>query len=238
MTAKRKKTYTKRAPTTVASSTPARAVQTRSFSSQGLENFRSRLPNFIIGVVAVFAFVSLVIMAVQKTPSKALSKQSFFSFFSNQKKADQTMNAKKADDQMAGSTYVVKEGDYLWNIAEQAYGSGFNAYDIARANNLLEPYVVVPGQRLMLPKVKPQDPTVGEVPTQLEPTITKAVTTAKTYVIKDGDYLAQIAQEVYGQSDLWPSIYEANKAQIADPNYVEVGQKLIIPPNPPQLPAK
>ncbi|KKQ31922.1 MAG: hypothetical protein US48_C0042G0001, partial [Candidatus Levybacteria bacterium GW2011_GWA2_37_36] len=33
-------------------------------------------------------------------------------------------------------TYVVAEGDDLWNIAEKFYGSGFNAYDISIANKI------------------------------------------------------------------------------------------------------
>ena len=42
----------------------------------------------------------------------------------------------KAIIQKPLKTYVIAEGDDLWNIAEKFYGSGFNAYDISVANKI------------------------------------------------------------------------------------------------------
>jgi nucleoid-associated protein YgaU len=51
----------------------------------------------------------------------------------------------------------------------------------------------------------------------------------KTYTVQAGDTLGKIAQELYGDGSRWTEIYEANKDKIADPNVIEVGQKLQIP---------
>ena len=52
---------------------------------------------------------------------------------------------------------------------------------------------------------------------------------ARTYTVQSGDTLGKIAQELYKDSSRWNEIYEANKDQIADPNVIEAGQKLVIP---------
>lgn len=232
MAPKRKKTYAKR-PIVQQKAAPAPAAIRA--SNNGIQNWQSRLPNFIIGVIAVFALVSLIMLAMQKTPAADVSKKGLFSFFTRSatKPAD-TMQKEDADN--TSGSYTVKEGDFLWSIAEEAYGSGYNAYDIAQANNLEAPYVIEPGQKLTLPKVKPMDPTIGDVPSQVEPTMTKApetmTTTPKTYTTKDGDFLAQIAQTVYGDDSLWPLIYEANREQIPYPDFITVGETLTIPAKP------
>jgi nucleoid-associated protein YgaU len=53
---------------------------------------------------------------------------------------------------------------------------------------------------------------------------------ARTYVVQPGDTLSRIAQYVYGNGDLWPTIYNANKDKIADPHWIYPNQQLVIPP--------
>jgi nucleoid-associated protein YgaU len=57
----------------------------------------------------------------------------------------------------------------------------------------------------------------------------KAEKPKRTYVVQAGDTLGKIAVQFYEDGARWTEIYEANKAQIADPNVIEVGQKLVIP---------
>ncbi|MGD9029449.1 MAG: LysM peptidoglycan-binding domain-containing protein [Anaerolineae bacterium] len=52
---------------------------------------------------------------------------------------------------------------------------------------------------------------------------------ARTYVVKSGDTLSKIAEELLGDADRWPEILAANKDKIADPNKIKPGQKLKIP---------
>jgi nucleoid-associated protein YgaU len=57
----------------------------------------------------------------------------------------------------------------------------------------------------------------------------RAKAKARTYTVQAGDTLGKIAQKFYEDGDRWTEIYEANKAQIADPNVIEVGLELVIP---------
>ncbi len=52
-------------------------------------------------------------------------------------------------------TYVVKSGDTLWDIAQRFYGNPNKYRLIAAANNLTNPHVITPGQKLAIPGVEP-----------------------------------------------------------------------------------
>lgn len=49
------------------------------------------------------------------------------------------------------------------------------------------------------------------------------------YVVKEGDSLSSIAAAEYGDSNLWPRIFEANRDQIGNPNLIFSGQRLRLP---------
>jgi len=53
------------------------------------------------------------------------------------------------------------------------------------------------------------------------------------YVVKEGDFLAKLAEypDVYGRGNyaMWPKIYHANRDQIKEPTLIHPGQKLRIP---------
>lgn len=49
------------------------------------------------------------------------------------------------------------------------------------------------------------------------------------YEVQPGDSLSKIAQELLGDGNRWPEIFEANKGLIKDPNLIYPGQKLTIP---------
>lgn len=51
----------------------------------------------------------------------------------------------------------------------------------------------------------------------------------RTYVVKSGDSLSKIAQELLGDASRWPEIYAANRDKIEDPNLIYPGQELRIP---------
>jgi LysM repeat protein len=52
---------------------------------------------------------------------------------------------------------------------------------------------------------------------------------AQEYTIQSGDTLARIAQKYYGDVLKWTRIFEANKQTLKTPNFIFVGQKIIIP---------
>ncbi len=49
------------------------------------------------------------------------------------------------------------------------------------------------------------------------------------HVVKKGETLSKIAEEVYGDPALYTKIFEANKDVIKNPNLIEIGWKLRIP---------
>jgi len=120
--------------------------------------------------------------------------------------------------------YEIKEGDYLWKIAEEHYGSGFNAYDIARANKIIDPNNLIEGQKLILPDVSPKTPTKGETSS-----ISTSQVTYKenTYTVQPGDFLWLIAVKVYGDGYAADRIINANN--IPNINILEPGMVLKIP---------
>lgn len=48
--------------------------------------------------------------------------------------------------------YIVKPGDSLWQIAQDKLGKGWKWWRIAEANDLKDPYIIYPGQKLKMPK--------------------------------------------------------------------------------------
>ena len=51
----------------------------------------------------------------------------------------------------------------------------------------------------------------------------------RVHAVRKGETLQQIALEYYGSRSKWRRIFQANRAQIADPNKIYIGMKLNIP---------
>ena len=49
------------------------------------------------------------------------------------------------------------------------------------------------------------------------------------YVVKSGDTLSKLSERFYNSVSKWEKIYEANRDTLKNPNYIFIGQKLIIP---------
>jgi len=49
------------------------------------------------------------------------------------------------------------------------------------------------------------------------------------YIVKGGDTLSRLSERFYNSGDKWERIYEANRETVKNPNYIYIGQKLIIP---------
>src|SRR5579859_2041362 len=130
------------------------------------------------------------------------------------------------EDHMAqpipGSNYTVQPGDTLSSIAQQAYGDGNLWQKIYDANKQVigvDPNDIQPGQVIFIPVLTPA-PTPGS-----------------HYTVQPGDSLFSIAQRAYGDGNLWQKIYDANKQVIGvDPNDIQPGEVLYIPPVAPPPP--
>jgi nucleoid-associated protein YgaU len=53
---------------------------------------------------------------------------------------------------------------------------------------------------------------------------------ANSYTVKSGDTLSEIAKREYGDAGQWRRIFEANRDQIDNPDLIQPGQELKMPP--------
>lgn len=61
------------------------------------------------------------------------------------------------------------------------------------------------------------------------PAAPAAAPAAKTYTVKSGDTLSQIAKDHLGSAGAYMKIFEANKDQLTDPDKIKPGQVLRLP---------
>lgn len=52
---------------------------------------------------------------------------------------------------------------------------------------------------------------------------------ARTYTVRPGDSLSKIARDQLGDASRWPSIFEANRDKISNPDLIHPGQVLTLP---------
>ena len=52
----------------------------------------------------------------------------------------------------------------------------------------------------------------------------------QSYTVQKGDTLSHIAKQFYGKAGKWNAIFEANRDQLDDPDRIQPGQVLRIPP--------
>lgn len=102
--------------------------------------------------------------------------------------------------------YIVNAGDNLSSIATQFDVSW---QEIAAANNIAAPFTIYRGQRLVIPGVTPTPAPTAEV---------------TRHVVQVGETMSAIAVR-YGVTV--QAILQANN--LTDPNYLRVGQELVIP---------
>ena len=78
-------------------------------------------------------------------------------------------------------------------------------------------------------------PVAKQIPASSEKAMATPVTgkaaksTAQEYTVKSGDTLSKLAERFYNSMSKWEKIYEANKDTLKNPNYIYIGQKLMIP---------
>jgi murein DD-endopeptidase MepM/ murein hydrolase activator NlpD len=125
--------------------------------------------------------------------------------------------AAAAPPPQAGDVYVVRAGDTLSSIAARF---GLELSDIAAANNLSNTNLIFVGQRLVLPSSQPPAP-----PTATSPSGSPA---SMVYVVQASDTLFSIATR-FGVK--MADIVLVNNIQ--DANYIDVGQRLLIPTSVP-----
>ena len=117
-------------------------------------------------------------------------------------------------------TVEVAKGDSLWSLAELHLGSGERWRQIADLNR---GRVMPDGQRF-----RPADPLQPGWTLRV-PAVTRPPDRPHS-VPSNRDTLWALSQKAYGDGEDWPRIFEANHAQIDDPDLIHPGQKLSVPP--------
>ena len=77
--------------------------------------------------------------------------------------------------------------------------------------------------------VAKQIPSSAEKPAATPVTAKTTRPAAQEYTVKAGDTLTKLAERFYNSMSKWEKIYEANKDSLKNPNYIYIGQKLMIP---------
>lgn len=114
-------------------------------------------------------------------------------------------------------TYVVRPGDTLAGIAHR---HGVSLHELIFVNNIVNPDLIFVGQTLILPGCGPA-PIVPPGPEPIGPVYPGG---GQTYTVRPGDTLSQIARW-YGVS----VDYLCQLNGLSNPNFIYVGQVLIIP---------
>ncbi len=114
--------------------------------------------------------------------------------------------------EIKGTVATEAEKNEIWNAIKTipTWQNDINA-DI-RVTGPSQPAAAAP------PAAKPAPPPVAAAPA-----------TAKTYTVKAGDTLSQIAKEHLGSAGAYMKIFEANKDQLSDPDKIKPGQVLRLP---------
>lgn len=125
--------------------------------------------------------------------------------------------------------HKVAVNEDLWKISERYYKTGYNWTDIANANNLSDPNVLLVDSELIIPAVEPKVLAVSDTIIKNEiatPTSPKAIT-GDSYTVTPGDNLWEIAIRAYGDGYKWVEIANANS--LANPDLIHAGNVLTIP---------
>ena len=56
-----------------------------------------------------------------------------------------------------------------------------------------------------------------------------ATSGGRTHTVAKGDTLYKLARQYYNDQAKWKDIFEANRAEMGNPNQIRVGQRLVIP---------
>lgn len=136
----------------------------------------------------------------------------------------------QSDEVSLPATHKVAQGEDLWKISELYYKTGYNWVDIAQANNLTNPDLLLADTELTIPKVEPK---VLAAATQAQTILNETKSpetgaiTSESYTVAQGDNLWKIAVRAYGDGYKWVDIAKANN--LGNPDLIYTGNDLKIP---------
>ena len=135
----------------------------------------------------------------------------------------ESLSGEITENPEAGGTYVVQEGETLWDIAETAYGSGYDWRQIAEANDISLGGSISKGQVILIPVetvivVEEPDLPEGEVIDELAEKIEESpefiaevnsVTNQVTITTTGEGTIAEVISETEGEAEIEQISYES-----------------------------
>jgi len=119
--------------------------------------------------------------------------------------------------------YVVVRGDYLSKIAKKVYGDMNKWRNLAAVNtHIRNPNLIFPGETLKIPVDNSISLEFASMYLKLSPGKRMMI----SEIVKPGDSLSKIAKRVFGSYKKWHDIWYQVKAEVPNPNVLEVGQTL------------
>ncbi len=123
-----------------------------------------------------------------------------------------TQNSFYCDTQVLDCDSLIEYVNSLNGVIGQEYAAPQGRIEIVGTAPVAEPE----------PEVTPAEPVVEPAP------VPEELPSSNVYTVVSGDNLWKIAKSQLGDGKLWTGIYEDNKAEIANPNIIYVGQELVV----------
>ena len=158
----------------------------------------------IITVIVIAVIIVVAFFTFGNQDSGEVSEEAAEQTQEEISEEDKAKKEEEAEKNKFPKVYTVKKGDHLWNISTRFYNDGFKWTVVAAENNLNNPDIIIPGQKLTLPKVG----------------------LTKTYTVVSGDTLWDISHNFYGTGFQWEKIKAANPVKIG---ILKNGNPLILP---------
>ena len=124
----------------------------------------------------------------------------------------------------------VRSGESLTSICRRYYGDASLLEELARFNDLANPDMLREGRRLRIPDAA--DLVRGRTgPSASAPADHRQASTQgpRTYTVREGDSLSEIAQRLLGSARFYQAIYESNRDVLRSPDDIRAGMVLKIP---------
>jgi nucleoid-associated protein YgaU len=127
----------------------------------------------------------------------------------------------------------VQSGESLTSICRRYYGDASLLEELARFNDLSNPNLLRAGRRLRIPEatdlVRGRPANSTSTPSARHPA---GAPEPRTYTVREGDSLSEIAQRLLGSARFYKAIYECNRDVLRSPDDIRVGMVLKIPRDP------
>lgn len=174
--------------------------------------------NLIYGIVTVIVLFIVIVLGV-----RSLSK--------NKAEIDnEAAMTEEQSTQVVTSSYTVLEGETLWSIAEKTYKDGFKWTEIAKANKIDNPTMLMAGSKIIIPSISSTEAETAFKediePAKEEQTALPKISGSSYKVVKD-DCLWNIAVRAYGDGLRWVDIAKTNK--LANPDLIHAGNVFKLP---------